>query len=119
MSRDIKFRAWNKKDKYMELVDELQMFNNDFNIGMPSEEYFLGKDDVELMQFTGLHDKNGKEIFEGDIILIKNDTEKLIVKWYDGAFVLVNKYDEHFEGYVALYRYMPTEIEVIRKYIRK
>lgn len=66
-----------------------------------------------LSQYTGLKDKNGKEIYEGDIILIKDNTEKLIVKWYDGAFVLVNKYDEHFEGYVALYRYMPIEIEVI------
>ena len=68
---------------------------------------------INLCNSLGLYDKNEKEIYEGDIILIKDDTEKLIVKWYDGAFVLVNKYDEHFEGYVTLYRYMPIEIEVI------
>lgn len=62
--KEIKFRAWNKKEKYMEPIDDLQMFNNDINIGIPSKDYFLSRDDVEIMQFTGLYDKNGKEIYE-------------------------------------------------------
>lgn len=68
--RDIKFRAWHKKEKYIEPVDDLQMFNEDLNIGIPSKDYFLGKEDVILMQYTGLHDKNGKEIYEGDIVKV-------------------------------------------------
>lgn len=86
MNREIKFRAWNKKEEYMEIVDDLQMFSNDLSIGIPSKDYFLRKDDVELMQYTGLHDKNGKEIYEGDIVKYENMTGKIM--FLNGSFIL-------------------------------
>lgn len=58
--REIKFRAWDKWNKIM-----IQPNNGDF-IGWHAMSNW--KDCLELMQFTGLHDKNGKEIFEGDIL---------------------------------------------------
>jgi len=64
MSRDIKFRAW---DKDCKKILPWEMMVTGFLQGFLSKKY-----NVEVMQFSGLHDKNGKEIYEGDIINLIN-----------------------------------------------
>ena len=56
--REIKFRAYHKTGKEMIYKRPLNKVGQDSQFG----------DDVILMQYTGLKDKNGKEIYEGDIV---------------------------------------------------
>ena len=89
--RELKFRAWfhaNPKDYVYQrgkLLNPDQMFIDSY----PGECFRFAHEGqpVELMQYTGLKDKNGKEIYEGDILLadedyVNGDIEmKLQIKW--------------------------------------
>lgn len=95
--REIKFRAWDKKNKQM-LNPASDIGNLMFAYG---ENYdHITKYDAEIMQYTGLKDKNGKEIYEGDVVFTKwskpfvgrDDGTNREVFWADdkGAWALTN-----------------------------
>ena len=73
MSRKIKFRTWDKDNKcwYHSTQLVIRPYSGKVNDGATTPN-------VELIQYTGLIDKNGKEIYEGDIIQLVNEDLEVI-----------------------------------------
>ncbi len=119
--RKIKFRAWNKQNKKMIYSDqvyprskykfEFDVFNEfNFKLMKMVDRYNVTDDegnetyqevfeavDADIMQYTGIKDAEGKEIYEGDIVKIKfmsmfEDKHFIgVVKFYDGSFLVDNE----------------------------
>jgi len=101
--REIKFRAWNG-------IDEMLYPK----LGLRSESAHFLQFFEDVMQYTGLKDKNGKEIYEGDITVsfkkpYEEEPSTNIVEFIDGAFKLKCTGKNN----IPIFLYSPKHLEII------
>lgn len=97
--REIKFRAWLKEHKTMVNVAEIDINHQlIYHYGFDDfEGNFENFNSIELLQYTDLKDKNGKEIYEGDIVFESFGERYYKVVFENGSFRAEFKGD--FEEY--------------------
>lgn len=81
--RELKFRSWDSRNKVMEVIDPLGADCPDL-VGRIQDAQYV------VMQFTGLLDKHGKEIYEGDIVKYKTnyygkikEDNQTVIEWVE------------------------------------
>ncbi len=109
--REIKFRTWEKKNKKWIMDDcPIVLYGDGSGHILIEVDHVHGNEtifleDVELMQFIGLKDKNGKEIYEGDIVNYnskyikssnKEEFNRMLVVFLNGGYYLESKNKAHF-----------------------
>ncbi len=89
--REIKYRGWNRDSELMFNVGAMTFNDENLGIVVDNEDWILEggtTNDVILMQYTGLKDKNCKEIYEGDLLRNGGDLAPCEVKFENGVFVV-------------------------------
>lgn len=106
MNPEIKYRAWIRKEKRIAFVGTIWWNYEDGPkiINVDGRNYSLSE--IILMQFTGLKDKDGEEIHEGDIVNV-TAFDPHVVRYADGAFWFASAKYPNSVPWVGMYNMNP------------
>lgn len=120
--REIKFRAWNTKQEFM---DTAWLIDWEHGIVCHSKHNKSTIEDCVIMQYTGLKDKNEREIFEGDLIDFYDFWDEITGGYAEGksrvgkveyigtGFFVTDIKDEEYESDLFLLKINDDELEVV------